>query len=247
MPEGVVPGKGLPNANNIAVTSPNNLVWSVAFSKPYYSTDSGDSWHESNLPVLGSFGVDRSYHVAADRQNPNKVYAYDHGGHWWGTPGKFYYSTDGGKTFTESTDPNLTPVASGYSMTSIAVNPNAEGDVWLIDGHSVFHSLDSGVTWEKLMVTQSVWGENSWPDIYGASSIALGKPANGSDYSAAVYLVGVIDNIWGLYRSDDMGSSWVRINDDAHQFGGIGQLAADNNIYGRVYISGEGRGVLYNY
>jgi len=249
LPEGVVPGGGLPNPSNIAVTSPNNLVWSVANTKPYYSTDNGGSWRATNLPQLGSFSVDRSYHMAADRQNPNKVYAYDHGGHWWGTPGKFYYSTDGGKTFTESTDPNLSLRAGPYAATSIAVNPNAEGDVWLIDGHSMFHSLDSGVTWEKLTVTQSIWGDNdtwSYPEIYGASSIALGRPANGSDYSAAVYLVGVIDNVWGLYRSDDMGSSWVRINDDAHQYGGIGQLAADNNIYGRVYLSGVGRGVIYN-
>lgn len=248
LPEGA--GNKLPDENNIAVTSPNNLVWSVANRKPYYSTDNGDSWHETNLPLLGSFSVDRNYHVVADRQNPNKVYAYDHGGDWWGSPGKFYYSIDGGKTFTESTDPNLTLRAGPYSATSMAVNPNAEGDVWLVDGHSVFHSVDSGITWRGLTVTQSIWGDReawSFPEIYGASSIALGKPASGSDYSAAVYLVGAIGDVWGLFRSDDMGDGWVRINDDAHQFGGISQLAPDNKIHGRVYISGVGRGVIYNY
>ncbi len=134
----------------------------------------------------------------------------------------------------------------GAIVTSLAVNPNAEGDIWLTDGHSVFHSLDSGATWTKLEVTASVWGGNSWPDIYGASSIALGKAADGSSYSAAVYLVGVINNQWGLYRSDDMGVSWERINDDDHQFGGISHLAADHKVYGRVYFAGEGRGILYN-
>jgi hypothetical protein len=45
--------------------------------------------------------------------------------------------------------------------------------------------------------------------------------------------------------SDDAGATWTRINDDAHQWGGIGALAADNNVAGRVYLAA--RGVLYNY
>jgi xyloglucan-specific exo-beta-1,4-glucanase len=51
----------------------------------------------------------------------------------------------------------------------------------------------------------------------------------------------------GVYRSDDMGVNWTRINDDAYQFGGISRLAADQTISGRVYIAGGGRGVLYNF
>ncbi|MEJ2419481.1 MAG: hypothetical protein P8Y45_21665 [Exilibacterium sp.] len=203
LPEGVVPGGNLSNASNIVVTSPDNLIWSVANSKPYYSSDSGSTWHATNLPDAAG-----TYILAADRQNPNKVYAYDHGGNWWGE--------------------------------------NAEGDIWLVDGHSVFHSLDSGMTWTKLEVTASVYGSNPWPDIYGATSIAVGTAANGSTYSAAVYLVGVINSQWGLYRSDDMGVNWERINDDDHEFGGISQLAADNKVYGRVYFAGAGRGIFYN-
>jgi hypothetical protein len=51
--------------------------------------------------------------------------------------------------------------------------------------------------------------------------------------------------VWGVYRSDDGGTSWKRHNDDAHQFGGIGVMAADQNTYGRIYVSGTGRGLLY--
>ncbi|BCE00560.1 PKD domain-containing protein [Marinicellulosiphila megalodicopiae] len=248
MPQGVNPSAGgLDNANNIAVTSPDNIIWSVANSKPYYSTDSGSTWQATGLPVVAPVSnAVGGYHVAADRQNPNKVYAYDYGASWWGTPGNFYYSTDSGKTFSKSTDPNLDLSANDWAHTSIAVNPNAEGDIWLVDGHSVFHSLDSGATWNKLDVTASVYSSNQWPDIYGASAIAVGKAANGSSYSAAVYVVGVINNQWGVYRSDDMGVNWVRINDDNHQYGGIERLAADNKVYGRVYFAGVGRGILYN-
>ena len=51
----------------------------------------------------------------------------------------------------------------------------------------------------------------------------------------------------GLYRSDDMGATWTRINDDLHQFGGPGNahiVSGDMNEYGRVYMSTVGRGVV---
>jgi hypothetical protein len=34
---------------------------------------------------------------------------------------------------------------------------------------------------------------------------------------------------------------------DAHQFGGIGVMAADQNLDGRIDVSGTGRGVLYSH
>jgi len=54
------------------------------------------------------------------------------------------------------------------------------------------------------------------------------------------------NGVWGVYLSDDGGATWSRFNDDAHQFGGIGTIAADQNVYGRVYVSGIGRGLLYS-
>jgi hypothetical protein len=67
-------------------------------------------------------------------------------------------------------------------------------------------------------------------DVQGASVIALGKAKDGAPYSAAVYVVGVINGVWGVHRSDDGGATWTRFNDDAHQFGGIGVIAADQNL-----------------
>jgi photosystem II stability/assembly factor-like uncharacterized protein len=129
------------------------------------------------------------------------------------------------------------------------VNPNAEGDVWLADGDSVYHSIDSGVTWTKLtsMASTPVGYPQHYnlPTSFGAQRIALGKPVPGSSYSASVFLVGTVGGVSGLFRSDDAGATWTRINDDAHQWGGVGAIAADNNIAGRVYLAG--RGVLYNY
>ncbi|HJV69348.1 dockerin [Ideonella sp.] len=229
---------------NIVVTSRNNAVWAPANSVPSYTTNSGASWVLTNLPALPvvAQGWGRGYRLAADRQNPNKVYAYDSGGaSWSNSPGKVYVSTDGGHTFTlsaGSVSAGLAPNARW--VTSIEVNPNAEGDLWVADGNAVYHSVDSGATWTKLPDFASANGAQ------GASLIALGKAAPGAAYSAAIYVVGVINGVWGVYRSDDGGATWSRFNDDAHQFGGIGVMAADQDIYGRIYVSGTGRGLLYS-
>lgn len=243
---------------NIAVMAQGKLVWAPSTSAgnttsngvPYYTTDNGATWTATNLPPPTQTSVGNAYHLAADRKNPNKVYAYDSGGaRWTNTNGSFYYSTDGGKTFTKSTDATLNGLSfQSYYSTWLAVNPYVEGDVWLTNGDNVFHSTDSGVTWTKLTTMASTpagYNHYNGPTFYGAQRIALGKPVPGSSYSAAVYLVGTVGGVAGVFRSDDAGATWKRINDDAHQWGGVGALAADHNVAGRVYLAA--RGVLYNH
>ena len=61
----------------------------------------------------------------------------------------------------------------------------------------------------------------------------------------AVYAVGTVGGVYGTFRSDDVGASWTRINDDAHQYGLLGAITGDPRIYGRVYVGTEGRGIVY--
>ncbi|MFG6488474.1 dockerin [Roseateles sp. BYS78W] len=238
-------------ASNLAVTARNKVVWAPADSVPSYTSDSGASWTATNLGALSSVGIPRSYRMVADRKNPNKVYAYDSGGAWWTyTQAKVYVSTDGGHSFAVSpgsVSANMRFAPFGSS--SMAVNPNAEGDLWVADGLALYHSLDSGATWNKLNTFAPIWnGRQDWfgPEVAGASIVALGKPKAGAGYSAAVYVVGVINNLWGVWRSDDGGATWQRHNDDAHQYAGAGVMAADNASYGRVYVGGSCRGVNYS-
>ncbi len=233
--------------SSLVVTARNRAVWAPANSVPSYTTDNGATWTATNLPALSAVGWNRGYRLAVDRKNPNKVYAYDSGGAWWASAGRFYVSTDGGHSFALSQGSVTASLApNGWWVTSMAVNPNAEGDIWMADGNAVYHSVDSGATWQKLSQFASVQGSNAWPDVQGATAVALGKAKAGASYSAAVYVVGTINGVWGVYRSDDGGASWKRFNDDAHQFGGIGVIAADQNLYGRLYVSGTGRGLLYS-
>jgi photosystem II stability/assembly factor-like uncharacterized protein len=238
---------------SVAVTKPNNVVWApCGGAVPAYTTDNGATWTYTNLPALPGVGSDRAYRVVADRKNPNKVYAYNSGGVWWNqwsdTP-HFWYSTDGGHTFTESKAFAGLSIDDHFNNTSVAVNPNVEGDLWVVDGRNVLHSTDSGMTWTKLNGTTPVFdpGNPYTPSVGGATSIALGRPVVGATYSASIYIVGTINNVWGVYRSDDAGNNWKRINDDKHQYGGLGNLAADQSVPGRVFASGMGRGVVFSY
>jgi hypothetical protein len=78
-----------------------------------------------------------------------------------------------------------------------------------------------------------------------ADNIGFGKAAPGQSYMA-LYAVAQIGGVRGVFRSDDAGASWVRINDDQHQYGNIGgAITGDPRIYGRVYLGTNGRGVLY--
>jgi photosystem II stability/assembly factor-like uncharacterized protein len=214
---------------------------------PSYTTNNGASWTSTNLPSLPAVGWDRGYRLVVDRKNPSKVYAYDSAGvPWNNTTGKVYVSTDGGHNYTlsqGSVSANLAPNA--YWTTSMVVNPNVEGDLWLADGEALYHSTDSGATWTKLSGFASVAANGSTAKLMGASMIALGKAQTGSTYSAAIYVVGTRNGVWGIYHSDDGGATWARFNDDTHQFGGVDAMAADWNTYGRIYFAGAGRGVIY--
>ncbi|MYM90842.1 dockerin [Rugamonas sp. FT82W] len=232
---------------SIATAFRNNAIWAPANSVPSYTTNNGASWTSTNLPALSAVGINRGYRLAVDRKNPNKVYAYDSGGAAWSNlPGKVYVSTDGGHNFAlsqGSVSANLAP--NGWYATSLAVNPNVEGDLWLADGNAVYHSTNSGASWTKLNGFATIPANGSTGQMQGASVIALGKAQAGASYPAAVYVVGAMNGVWGVYHSDDGGATWARFNDDAHQYGGIGVMAADWNTYGRIYFSGVGRGLVY--
>jgi hypothetical protein len=234
-------------AQSIAVTSRNNVIWATRNSAPSWSSNNGGSWTATNLPAPTTTSIDNAYHLAVDRKNPNKVYAYDSGAaNWTNTTGKVYVSTDGGHNFTLSQGSVAANLANNqFGVTSMVVNPNVEGDIWLADGNAVYHSTNSGASWTKLSGFATVAQNGSTGQLQGASAIALGKAQTGSSYSAAVYVVGTRNGVWGIYHSDDGGATWARYNDDTHQYGGVGAIAADWNTYGRIYFSGTGRGLIY--
>ncbi|MGB4492561.1 MAG: dockerin type I domain-containing protein [Halanaerobiales bacterium] len=164
-------------------------------------------------------GLPQGAEVISDRVNPAKFYAYK--------DGSFYISVDGGNSFTKTFS-----ILPSYGQAKAL--PGIEGDIWYAgnDG-GLWHSTDGSFSFIKLTQVET------------AEIIGFGKPAPGKDYMA-IYMVGVMDGVHGVYRSDDAGESWLRINDDEHRYGWIGKaITGDPDVYGRVYLATNGRGIIY--
>jgi xyloglucan-specific exo-beta-1,4-glucanase len=205
------------------------IVWVIKKEAPVFSEDSGRTWRKIEglpVPVDAPDWVPVNLRVAADRVNPKKVYVYD------SAEGRLFASTDGGKRFT-ATASNVSGLPDyARSSGSIRTVPGLEGHVWLSTGKAVFRSTDSAVTFEEVTSTKE------------SHAIGFGKAGPGLSYPA-IYLIGVVGEVYGFFRSDDVGATWVRINDDQHQFGFSGAIAGDPRVFGRVYVGTGGRGILY--
>ncbi|MFD5836617.1 cellulose binding domain-containing protein [Streptomyces collinus] len=202
-----------------AAADGSRFVWSPEGAGVHHATGFGTSWQASG-------GIPSGAIVEADRVDPKTFYGFK--------SGKFYVSTDGGATFKATP---ATGLPSGDSVRFKAL-PGGKGDVWLAGGatdgaYGLWHSTDGGATFTKL------------PDVEQADTVGFGKAAPGASYQT-LYTSAKIGGVRGIFRSTDKGASWTRINDDAHQWGWTGAaITGDPRVYGRVYVSTNGRGVLY--
>ena len=198
------------------------VVWTPRRAAAYFSTNRGTNW-------TACAGLPAGIRVTADAVNPARFYAYNPG------EGKVLVSTNGAGSFA-FTDAAFQPAeGSGFGGSSamLSVTPGIEGDLWLASRNDgLFHSTNGGVNFTKLSAVQ------------GANSLGLGEAASGN-FFPALFLAGRIGGLQALFRSDDIGLTWVRINDDQHQFGSISHVTGDPRLHGRVYFATGGRGVIY--
>ncbi len=138
-----------------------------------------------------------------------------------------YFSSNGGVSFTLETS----AAPRGGDM---VVNPFVTGDLWIAVSGGLYHSSNFGATVTK--VSSALTSTNS--------VIALGAPAPGQTIPA-IYVFGTISGFLGIYRSDDGGNTWLQLNTTSEQWGGlIETMAADPNVFGRVYLGINGRGII---
>ena len=192
------------------------MVWAMRSAAPYVSSDQGRTWRMvQGLPPHSQL----NFAPASDRVNPARFYLYDR------SEGSVLTSTDGGETF-KITARNLP-----YGATLKAV-PGIEGELWLPTAQGLMRSTDGGDSFKAI------------GGVDDAGLVGFGKAAPGQTHPA-VFVWGKVGGVEGVFRSDDVGKTWIKLNDSHWGFAELRALTGDPARFGRVYLGVHGRGVLY--
>ena len=172
----------------------------------YKSMDSGETW--SHLGLKETRQISK---VIVHPNNPDLVYLAAQGTPWKGSKERgIYRSKDGGKTWDQVLFVDELASASDLSMDM--TNPQIlyaafwhhQRLPWQVrsggPNSGIYKSTDGGDTWDKL--------EKGLPKEMGKTSVAV-SPVN----PKRVWVLAE-SNKWGLYRSDDGGKSFSRLNKD---------------------------------
>jgi photosystem II stability/assembly factor-like uncharacterized protein len=172
------------------------------------SADMGQTWERSEglgLPEEGGLKLEKTWHVEPGRAE----------GELWlgGAPGVLFRSTDGGDTWEpvkglveHPTREQWQPGAGGMCTHSIQLDPSDPQRLYVgISAAGVFRSDDGGETWApKNKGTAADFLPEKYPELGQCVHKLLLHPARP-------------ERLWqqnhcGVYRSDDAGESWERLD-----------------------------------
>jgi hypothetical protein len=232
-----------PIGGSIAASTPDNIVWVPANRKgPYYTKDRGVTWQKVVLPGVPDtqagwdelhFAYYLNRHIiAADRVLPNTFYLY-HAGYG------LFRSDDSGDTWSQVYAGEISS-GSGFNA-KLETVPGYAGHLFFTSGHqsgqdpsgAFRRSIDGGATWSVV------------PDVLEAYSFGFGIEAPGSSYPA-IYIAGWVNDVWGIWRSDDEGLNWTQTGEwPLGSLDHIKTVEGDKNTYGVVYVGFSGSGYAY--
>ncbi len=211
----------------------------------YRSADGGKTWHH--------VGLDDSRHIGrllVDPKNSNRVLVAALG-HIWGSNEErgVFLTTDGGvhwkKTLYINAHTGAVDLARDPAnpATVYATTWNAERTPWFQyppqegPGSAIWHSSDGGETWHRLAMRGlpaemgrigiAVADAHSGPRLYAI--VSAGQSAGGANSAGK-------DS--GVYRSDDGGASWKRVNDES-------RISGRGWYFGRIYADPQNPEVVY--
>lgn len=191
-----------------------------------YSDDQGRTWKPSQGLPVGARPV-------ADRKDPLLFYALDFETRVWRV------SVDGARSFAPVTCRGLPPGLATDRPSwreqafPLKATPGRDADLWYVSRQGLYHTVDGGMAFER---------------VDGGLEVELldfGRAPPGKAYPA-LFAIGRQGPLRGVFRSDDRGKSWIRVNDAAHEWGRrFRAIAGDPRVFGRVYVATDGRGVVY--
>ena len=219
---------------HIAVSSDGaSWIWTPERADAYLTTDKGSG-------LIPCSGLPVGIRVVADKVNPTLFYAVD------AVNEVLYSSLDGGRTFTADSLHLTVQNRFAGRMLSIRQSrgdsrggqdrvysaPDRERDLWIAAYDGLYHSERYGAfPFRRLDKVSTIY------------AFGFGKGRTAKDYPS-LYLIGVVNGVYGFFRSDDCARTWIRINDDLHQYGLVLHITGDMQEYGRVYVGTHGRGII---
>jgi photosystem II stability/assembly factor-like uncharacterized protein len=209
-------------------------LWTPERESAFLTRDHGATWTAVQ-------GLPAGLRIVSDPVDPKLFYALSL------VDRTLYRSSDGGATFTavHFTLPEDAPAFDASrrgdnrgGQDRIYATPGRTGDLWLAAFDGLYHAASSE---PKAGGSTSI---TRLPNVEEIHAFGFGKAGPHQSYPA-LYLVGTVQGQPGVFRSLDEARTWVRINDDQHQWGLVLQIAGDPRLYGRVYVGTHGRGVFY--
>lgn len=205
----------------------------ASFDKSYIYDYDGNDISDSEVPIK----------IFSDRTDPNRFYGFGNGL-------SLFISKDKGRHF-DQTSRALFPETLCLGLIDCANKTEIRGES---GKRGVFYAaLGSYGLWKICFPT--VKKPLSQPEVLRLTKekeivyrVGLGLLSPGSDYlkdDKALYICGVIDGIYGFFRSVDDGKSWEKINQDTQQFGDINSIDGDCHEFGRYYIATGSFGLKY--
>lgn len=199
------------------------------FYKIFKSEDDGVSWTNVNVPISGS-----CLDIQIDPSDPDVIYVTS-SSNLGATQNKVIAkSSDGGLTWTAFDMTAVLPI--GWACVCIAVDPDDSQNIFAIGNESFSNAA----------VVASFDGGSSWQNV--TNNLPVGKPynyvaiSNGNVFVCGGQLFG--SNYMGIYKSDNMGSSWTNISTSFPKKV-VNTLLINPDDAMKMYAGTEGDGVYY--
>jgi photosystem II stability/assembly factor-like uncharacterized protein len=220
---------------NIAVsaTDTQNMVWVPSNSKPpYFTKDGGNTWNRITFFEQEGIGSNIHTHLwnpqkalTADAVKGGTFYIYHHVKGW------LLRTDDGGQTWQIANQTLPSGVWDGATLKSA---PAMAGEVWIsLKEQGLYHSSNFGKNFVKVAMVDE------------AQALGFGKSASGVNHPT-IFIQGKVKGKPGVFRSIDLGKTWVQIAD--YPKGYIGKasvVVGDMNVFGRVFLGTGGNGFIY--
>ena len=179
----------------------------------YRSTDAGRTWTH-----LGLRNGQQIAQIDVDPHDPRRLFVAVLGHPYGPNPERgLYRSLDGGTSFqsvlyrdenTGAADVCIDPINHSvvYAVLWQSQHGPWENASWAGPGSGLFKSTDGGTTWRQLT--------RGLPTVADGGLGRIGITVAPSDSNRLYATVGAKPELAGIYRSDDAGEFWVRVNAD---------------------------------